>query len=146
VIGPLQLKITFASIKDGSSNTMVIAEKFVPPAGYNGGADDDNGFAMRSEDDNVRNTGLFTSTSSSDGWRSGLSNPAPDTDKLGDRWNNSYYGAYYLFGSAHPAGINAVFGDGSVHNVKFGIDPQTFNALGRMDDGTNYHVDPDNIQ
>ena len=23
--------------------------------------------------------------------------------------------------------------------------PQVFNALGRMDDGTNYHVDPDNI-
>jgi len=152
VIGPMQSKITFASIKDGSSNTMVVAEKFVPPAGYAGGADDDNGFAIRSEDDNVRNTGVFTFTGSTpaagsgDGWRSGLSNPARDTDQLGDRWNNVFYGGYYLFGSAHPAGINAVFGDGSVHSVKFGIDPQTFNALGRMDDGTNLHVDPDNIQ
>ena len=78
--------------------------------------------------------------------KSERSNPARDTDQLGDRWNNVFYGGYYLFGSAHPAGINAVFGDGSVHSVKFGIDPQTFNALGRMDDGTNLHVDPDNIQ
>ena len=29
--------------------------------------------------------------------------------------------------------------------VKYGIDPDVFNALGRMDDGTNLHADPDNI-
>jgi prepilin-type processing-associated H-X9-DG protein len=40
------------------------------------------------------------------------------------------------FGSAHPAGINAVFADGSVHNVKYGVDPEVFNALGNMNDGT----------
>ncbi len=50
------------------------------------------------------------------------------------------------FGSAHPAGINAVFADGSVHNIKYGIDPDTFNALGNIDDGTTLHSDPDNIQ
>ena len=143
VIGPQQSKLTFASVKDGTSNTMMVAEKWVPPAEYNGGGEDDNGIFMRGEDDNVRNTGLYQSAT--DGWRSGLPNPSRDTDQLGDRWGNQYYGSYYLFGSAHPAGINAVFADGSVHSVKFGIDPQTFNALGRMDDGTNLHADPDNI-
>jgi len=33
-----------------------------------------------------------------------------------------------------------------VHNVKYGIDPDVFNALGNIDDGTNMHADPDNIQ
>ena len=48
-----------------------------------------------------------------------------------------------VFGSAHPAGVNALFGDGSVHNVKFGVDPDVFNALGNMDDGTQRHVSDD---
>jgi prepilin-type processing-associated H-X9-DG protein len=39
-------------------------------------------------------------------------------------------------GSNHPAGMNAVFGDGSVHNVKYNVDPQVFNALGVINDGT----------
>jgi prepilin-type processing-associated H-X9-DG protein len=49
-----------------------------------------------------------------------------------DSWEHCMF-----FGSAHPAGINAVFADGSVHNVKYGIDPEVFNALGNMNDGTN---------
>jgi prepilin-type processing-associated H-X9-DG protein len=44
------------------------------------------------------------------------------------------------------AGINAVFADGSVHNIKYGIDPQVFNALGNINDGTTFHSDTDNIQ
>jgi prepilin-type N-terminal cleavage/methylation domain-containing protein len=140
VIGPQQTKNTFANVKDGTSNTMVVAEKWVPPGDYQGGGEDDQGIYYRSEDDNVRNTGLNQNT---DGWKSGLSNPAPDTDKLGDRWGNHFWGSYYIFGSAHPAGVNAVFADGSVHMVKFGIEPQVFNALGRQDDGTNLHVSDD---
>jgi hypothetical protein len=41
--------------------------------------------------------------------------------------------------------MNAVFADGSVHNIKYGIEPQVFNALGNRDDGTTLHADPDNI-
>jgi prepilin-type N-terminal cleavage/methylation domain-containing protein len=145
VIAPMQSKVTFASIKDGSSNTMVVAEKWKQPQGYGGDGMDDDGPWMRGEDDITRNTGVFISTSSGDNWRT-TANPARDDINIGDFWNNNYWGQYGVFGAAHPAGINAVFGDGSVHSVKFGIDPQTFNALGRMDDGTNLHADPDNIQ
>jgi len=41
--------------------------------------------------------------------------------------------------------MNAVFADGSVHNIKYGIDPQVFNALGNRDDGTNLNNDTDNV-
>jgi prepilin-type processing-associated H-X9-DG protein len=74
-----------------------------------------------------------------------LTNPAHDQNLVasqGDTWRSISF-----FGSAHPAGMNAVFADGSVHNIKYGIDPQVFNALGNRDDGTNMHAnDPDNIQ
>ncbi len=142
VIGPMQTKITFASVKDGTSNTLVVAEKWVPPADYAGdNLEDEQGWYFLSDDDTMRSTGDGINTPG--GWRSGLPNPTPDTDKLGDRWANQYWGSFYLFGSAHPAGINAVFADGSVHQVKFGIDPQVFNALGRMDDMTTLHVSDD---
>ena len=67
-----------------------------------------------------------------------LSNPALDRNvpphftATGDDWRSVFY-----MGSAHPAGMNAVFADGSVHNVKYGIDPDVFNALGVINDGTN---------
>jgi prepilin-type processing-associated H-X9-DG protein len=133
----MMTKNTFASIKDGSSNTMVLAEKFVQPKEYQGsGSDDDDGPFTCTEDDNTRNTGLWNDPSFRDGENSWLSNPAPDQDLP----NRHSWG---IFGSSHPAGINALFGDGSVHSIKYGVDPQTFNALGNMDDGTNLHADPD---
>jgi hypothetical protein len=141
MIGPMIAHNSFASVKDGTANTMMIAEKFVQPNNYGDGAgsDDDNGIFICVEDDNTRNTGVWNDPTLGDGHNSWLQNPAHDQNLPG---NQHTWG---IFGSAHPAGINAVFGDGSVHNIKYGIDPQVFNALGNMDDGTNLHVDPDNI-
>jgi hypothetical protein len=132
MIGPLTAHNTFASAKDGTSHTMMIAEKFVQPSqqGNNGG-DDDQGIFINVEDDNTRNTGFWNDPSLGNGVNSWLANPSRDRDL--PPGENSWG----IFGSAHPAGINSVFGDGSVHMVKFGIDPQVFNALGNMDDGTN---------
>jgi prepilin-type processing-associated H-X9-DG protein len=36
----------------------------------------------------------------------------------------------FFFGSAHPSGVNAVFADGSVHQISFGVDGIVFNNLG----------------
>jgi prepilin-type processing-associated H-X9-DG protein len=145
VIGINTSKTTFASISDGSSNTMIIAEKFVQPRNYFGdGSDDDDGPFTRTEDDNTRCTGLWNDPSLGDGVNSWVSNPARDQNLKQPNGNDA--NSWGIFGSAHPAGINALFGDGSVHSIKFGLDPQVFNALGRMDDGTNLHADPDNIQ
>ena len=140
VIGPMATRTTFASIKDGSSNTMVMTEKFIQPQNYfSDGSDDDQGVFQCDEDDTTRNTGLWNDPSLGDGVNSWLSNPARDQDLPSNKHS------WGIFGSAHPAGINALFGDGSIHNIKFGVDPDVFNALGNMDDGTNLHADPDNI-
>ncbi len=39
------------------------------------------------------------------------------------------------FGSAHPGGINAAFGDGSVRLVRYSVSPATWIAIGGRNDG-----------
>ncbi len=139
---------TFASIKDGTSNTMMLAEKFVFVGDYGGGnGTDDTGPFEGVDGDTVRTTASLQTSILPDGTNIGpvpLSNPHVDVDVnnypqlQGDTWNTSMQ-----LGSAHPAGINAVFADGSVHNVKYGIDPDVFNALGNIDDGKNYQSSDD---
>jgi prepilin-type processing-associated H-X9-DG protein len=41
----------------------------------------------------------------------------------------------YRLGSAHPAGMNAAFADGSVGFLSYDIDLETFNRLGHRYDG-----------
>jgi prepilin-type N-terminal cleavage/methylation domain-containing protein/prepilin-type processing-associated H-X9-DG protein len=134
---------TFASIKDGTSNVMMVGEKFVATDLYiSGNGSDDTGPFEGTDSDIMRSSAVLQSNRYGN---AALSNPHHDvpTRELpgGDSWPTMMQ-----FGSAHPAGINAVFADGSVHNIKYGIDPDTFNALGNIDDGTNMHSDPDNIQ
>jgi prepilin-type N-terminal cleavage/methylation domain-containing protein len=154
ILGPNVSKNTFASVKDGTSNTMMIAEKFIQPQDY-GGAWTDSAYMIESEEYNVRNTGYWNDPAYPLVFSSVLPNPSQDRDFAPppfDNWGNysaadsSWCGnlrGFGIFGSAHPAGINTVFGDGSVHNVKYGIDPDVFNALGRSDDGTTLHVSDD---
>jgi len=137
-------KVTFAQIQDGTSNTILVGEKFIPPQYYQGGWDTDHfgmvgGFWV----DDRRSTGVMQSAVGGNGDALLLTNPARDINVnqiQGDSWR-----AIFQFGSAHPAGMNAVFADGSVHNIKYGIDPQVFNALGNRDDGTNLNNDTDNV-
>jgi prepilin-type N-terminal cleavage/methylation domain-containing protein/prepilin-type processing-associated H-X9-DG protein len=143
------IKHSFASISDGTSNTMMIGEKGMPINFYQGGAWFDDTGPMEGADSDVnRATGALQVC------LYGLNgtpclpppNPAKDANwSLDGNWGTGW-AVGYGFGSAHPAGINAVFADGSVHSIKYGIDPQVFNALGNINDGTNFHNDTDNIQ
>ncbi len=127
VISAMTPKVTFASIRDGTSNTFMIAEKFIRPKNYAGGEPGDRmGWAEYGGLDTCR------SSTSLDGW---MANPSRDRNEIAQDQDD-------LFGSAHPTGINSVFADGSVHLVKFGIDGDVFNALAFRDDGTTLHADP----
>jgi hypothetical protein len=133
VVAGNRMRITFAGIRDGASNTMVVGEKFTQPSDYGGnGISDLQGPFVSTDDDNARSTGLDTTGGITDTL---VGNPGRDSEVAGG--DADPYGWIGAFGSAHPAGINAVFADGAVHHVKFGIDPEVFNALGRRDDGTN---------
>jgi prepilin-type N-terminal cleavage/methylation domain-containing protein len=143
-------KITFAQIQDGTSNTIMVGEKFIPPEFYNGGWDTDHyGLVGGGWVDDRRSTAAGQSAVSGaynyGGGDSTLANPSKDVNRNQMPAGVDQWRTMFIFGSAHPAGMNAVFADGSVHNVKYGIDPQVFNALGHRADGTTLHSDPDNI-
>jgi prepilin-type N-terminal cleavage/methylation domain-containing protein len=132
VIAGNRVRVTFAGILDGASNTMVVGEKFTQPSDYGGnGISDLQGPFVSTDDDNCRSTGLDTTGGLTD---TVVGNPSHDSEVPGG--DADPYGWIGAFGSAHPAGINVVFADGAVHHVKYGIDPEVFNALGRRDDGT----------
>jgi len=142
---PSHPRHTFAQITDGSSNTMVIGEKFMPIQQYNSGTDyaDDSGPFQGNDEDSTRSTAALQVALY--GFQVPLSNPHQDVNLDDSVGNSTGWVTQYQFGSAHPAGINAVFADGSVHNIKYGIDPQIFNAIADMNDGTNFNSDTDNI-
>ena len=116
---------TMAKITDGTSKTFLVGEKYVRIDLYSGGVSwsDDKGW--------------------SDGWdldvmRSTCFAPLQDGDPVGFSFQplntaNDIFGNLadiYYFGSAHTAGFNSVFADGSVHTLGYDIDLVLFNSLG----------------
>ena len=111
--------IKMAQISDGTSNTLVISEKYIQangPFGYEGGdASDDRGWLDGWDGDTIRST---CARPYSDGQISEIRDGGPGEDQT------------YLFGSAHPSGFMGAFADGSVRSISFDIDMYIFNSLG----------------
>ena len=103
---------TFGDIKDGASNTIVLAEKCLNPDEYLSGAwHDDRGWTDGWDPDTMRSTTFA---------------PHQDSNQIGDTG--------YLFGSAHSGGFNAVFADGSVRRISYSVDRNVFCCLGHRQD------------
>jgi type II secretory pathway pseudopilin PulG len=110
--------VNMAHIKDGTSNTMVVAEKWLNVNEYESGSwHDDQGWIDGWDPDVMRYTGYP---------------PIPDRVGTPPSLPND---PGYMFGAGHPAGINAMLADGSVRMLSFQIDPVTFNNLGDRRDG-----------
>jgi prepilin-type N-terminal cleavage/methylation domain-containing protein/prepilin-type processing-associated H-X9-DG protein len=120
-------KISFAQINDGSTKTLLVSEKRLRPTEYGGfstrdGAQegaaplfDDRGWADGWDYDHLRST-MFPLEQDGE---------TPEED-------NEFA---YSFGSAHSAGINALFADGSVTQLNYDINREVFNRLGHRHDG-----------
>lgn len=112
---------------DGLSKTLLVSEKLVRTDLYNGGSwSDDLGWADGWDPDQLRTTGL---------------QPLQDNDPFCYGPSQNRCGGVapgnndvFMFGSAHPSGINALFGDGSVQLTGFDIDVVLFNYLGGRND------------
>jgi len=111
IIVPNPLRVTIADVQDGLANTFVIGEKRLNPNRYLTGDDQDNtGMCAGWEDDVIAMT---------------VQPFGPDAAGA----------STYQFGSAHPGGMNAVFGDGSVRSISYGISSAMLTALGDRRDG-----------
>jgi prepilin-type N-terminal cleavage/methylation domain-containing protein/prepilin-type processing-associated H-X9-DG protein len=139
-------KVSFANITDGASNTLMIGEKFMPIWAYDGFAGwfgDSlgafHGYDMNNTRSTVNDSASFVGNPTRD------FNVDPSQLSCSNDGNQPPYHPCYrsawVFGSAHPAGMNAVFADGSVHHIKYGIDLNVFNALGHRSDGMTFSSD-----
>lgn len=122
-------EVGLRKLTDGSSHTYMIAEKFVQPQHYLTGEErgDNETWCTGFNNDNYRAARL------SYGAQPG--GPLADTDKP------PHTGFHEQFGSAHPAVWNAAFCDGSVHALRFDIEPQTHAWLANRSDGNSIPAD-----
>jgi prepilin-type N-terminal cleavage/methylation domain-containing protein/prepilin-type processing-associated H-X9-DG protein len=104
------------NIADGTTKTIMILEKRLTVPYSNNGVDDDEGWSSGWDYDTVRTT---------------ICPPQADGVQRIAGTNASFRTP----GSAHPAGLNAVFADGSVRSIGYDVDPETFNCLGHREDG-----------
>jgi hypothetical protein len=114
-----------ASVRDGTSNTLLVAEK-----SFNGGrkgewqAEDDGGYVEGYDFDTIR-------------W--GYFPPLPDWNDASNLtvWGNNgtLVPQRAAFGSAHPGSFLSVFSDGSVHALNYNIGLEVFKNLSARNDG-----------
>jgi len=111
----LRSEISVARVRDGTSNTYLVGEKFLNPDNYTNGKDSsDNTTMFQGHDVDVnRWTDLGR---------------LPMQDRPGG-------GLYWRFGSAHSGGCNFVFCDGSVHSISYAVEAEIHRCLGNRKDG-----------
>jgi prepilin-type processing-associated H-X9-DG protein len=137
--------VRITTISDGTSNTLLLGEKWKRTDQYNGGAWNDDHNIMSSLDQDGIRVGDQPPLQDTNQWAgrpvtTGQQNPCCDwwrdadtrspTPRLGSR-----------FGGAHPSGMNALMCDGSVRHIRWGIDQRTFAALCNKADGLVFQLD-----
>jgi prepilin-type N-terminal cleavage/methylation domain-containing protein len=139
--------VRMTSITDGTSNTLLLGEKWQRPDQYQIGAwNDDHNLISSLDQDHMRVgdrppvrdtnnnpiTGAFVS--------SGANNPCCDWWRDPDtRLPSPRLGSY--FGGAHLSGMNALLADGSVRHLSWTINQATFFNLGHKSDGNVVQLD-----
>jgi len=115
-VGYLRSQVTIAMIRDGTSNTYLVGEKYLQTEYY---------VATSTSSDPGDNEVMYGGLNC-DIYRSSARTPMQD---------QSGYNDFLTFGSAHAAGFNMVFCDGSVRSISYSIDLATHANLGNRKDG-----------
>ncbi len=104
-------RVTLRQVTDGTSNTLIVGEKYVSSANYETGLDFGD------------NENMYTGFNN-DICRSAIESPQQDR-----------YRVQFLtrFGSAHPSVFHGAFCDGSVQVIAYDVDQQVFKAMGSRD-------------
>jgi prepilin-type processing-associated H-X9-DG protein len=122
--------ISMKHISDGSSHTMLLAEKYVPSNAYLGGSYGDNFTWTRGSTwEGVRYAWRYSGNNEQDIVR----NDTPVNNQLsamGELPCNCW-----IFGSAHSGGLNVGFADGSTQVIRYDIDATVFKRIANRHDG-----------
>ncbi|MFO0810207.1 MAG: DUF1559 domain-containing protein [Gemmataceae bacterium] len=106
--------VRIPEVTDGTSNTLLLSEKRLNLRDLGKEQPDDNeGYTVGWDEDTIRS-----------------SDQPPERDFVGDGPDG-----LRRFGASHTAGINAVFADGSVHTIRYGIAADVFRFLCHRSDG-----------
>ena len=122
-------KRRIADVTDGTSNSIIAAEKCLPPSrqGLDGG--DNERWNNAGWDECVLRY-HFPPKSDLDPSLIVVGQPGAPTANTWRRY----------FGSSHTGGLNAVFGDGSVRFIRFSVDPVSFMRAVVIDDGAVFNA------
>lgn len=118
-------KVTFETVTDGSTHTILVGEKALHPDHYNLFSISDNeGYTSGWDWDIIRWGDRDPKPRG--GWPEGPWTPCPD-----DKARNTET----RFGAAHPGGCNFVMVDGSVKSSSFSVDALVFEQACHRNDG-----------
>lgn len=118
-------EITLGEIRDGTTNTYLIGEKYTCPDIYEStSSTDDNGLYAGMDSDNQRSAGTIVKDESKSS-----SALLPYQDRSGFETNS------YRFGSAHSGALGMAMCDGSVQRISYSIDTETHVRLAARSDG-----------
>jgi prepilin-type N-terminal cleavage/methylation domain-containing protein len=130
IVHPVHGTRRLADFLDGTSNSILCAEKCLPWARFGAdGGDNERWNNSGWDEDNVRWHFIPLSDFKTPIFRGEACAVPPDySDKTNNLWRR-------MFGSSHPGGLNTLVGDGSVKFIKFTVDPGAFRKLAAIDDG-----------
>jgi prepilin-type N-terminal cleavage/methylation domain-containing protein len=131
------IRLSQGSIPDGTSNTVLVAEKRMNRAhiGVLQG-DDDQGFVSGYDPDVIRWYSIADRVELSSGQR--IYPPRPDDN---DPTLPSNTSRYLGFGSSHTGSFNAAFGDQSVRQVRYSINLEAYRRILIRNDGLPINTD-----
>ncbi len=117
-------QVNFAGVVRGTSNVILVAEKFLPTDRYTTGTDGGDNECMYTGFNNDVNRSTFQQPVQDRPSTAGL---PPDPT--------------FLYGSAHVGGFNALIGDGSVRVIRYNVTLATYQAYGDRTSSTVGNLD-----
>jgi len=125
-------KRRMADFTDGTSNSISAAEKHLPPTRWGSDGGDNERWNNAGWDECVLRYHFPP--------KSDLDKTLPATGTVGN-FNGAGTVWRRYFGSSHAGGLNAVYGDGSVHFAPFSVDATVWMYLCVIDDGNPVQSD-----